>query len=238
MFKKLLLLAFVLGSLFPAYAQPSDTLGIINSRRQPHYIIKWAPLSLVDQDNTVQFGIEYLFKGPVSLQQEIGYGWFSFNGNSDNGVYINREIWRSRTEVRFYVANNGQIKRPHGAYLALEFLYKRMNYTKEDNVGRECENGDCEYFEKMNYKLFRDVYGFHGKMGVQFIIEKRLALDVYIGGGLRSVVVKSPGLSAENNNLMEDRGFVLSKPMELGQYTMLSMSGGFKIGYLIYKRRK
>jgi hypothetical protein len=238
MFRKLLFLGLIIGGLFPAYAQSSDTLRIINIR-QPHYIIKWAPLSLIDQDNTVQFGIEYLFKGPVSLQQEVGYGWFNFNGKSDNGAaYKNREIWRSRTELRFYVANNGQVRRPHGAYLALEFLYKRMNYSKEGNVGRGCNGPDCEYFEKMNYKLFRDVFGYHGKMGLQFIIEKRLAVDLYIGGGLRSIVVKSPGLSEEDSNFSEERGFVLSKPMEVGRYTLLSMCSGFKLGYLIYKRRK
>jgi hypothetical protein len=238
MLKNILLIGLFIYSLIPLYAQSADTLNGTNNR-QPHFIIKWAPLSLVEQDNTVQFGIEYLFKGPVSLQQEVGYGWFNFTNNSDNGrVFKNREIWRSRTELRFYVANNGEIRRPQGAYLALEFLYKRMNYNKGGNVGRECNGSECEYFEMMNYKLFRDIFGYHGKIGLQFIIEKRLALDLYIGGGLRSIVVKSPGLSAEDSNFREERGFVMSKPMELGQYTLLSMCSGFKLGFLIYKRHK
>lgn len=238
MLKKILLLAFILGGLFAGYAQSSDTLHI-NNNRQPHYIIKWAPLSLVDQDNTVQFGIEYLFKGPVSLQQEIGYGWFNFNNNREYGeVFKSREIWRSRTEIRFYVPNKGQVRKPKGAYLAIEFLYKRMNYSKQDEVGRECSGSACEYVEILDYKLFRDIFGYHGKTGLQFIIEKRLALDLYIGGGLRSIVVKSPGLSAGDTRLVEERGFIISKPMELGQHTLISMCGGFKLGYLIYKKRK
>lgn len=240
MLKKILLSVCLSCCLLSVYGQSSVTDSLYKTKtpaRQPLLLIKWAPLSLVDQDNTVQFGVEYLFKGPVSLQQEIGYGWFNFTDNNDNGPFKNREVWRSRTELRFYAATNGQLRKPKGPYLAMEFLYKRINYNKQGNVGRECNGFECEYFEKMDYKILKDVYGYHGKIGWQFLIENRLAIDLYIGGGLRGINVKSPGLPADENNFGEDTGFGIARPTEPGSYTLISMCGGFKFGYLIYRSK-
>lgn len=240
MLKKILLSVSLCFCLSAVCAQSITTDSLYKPKEgQPHFILKWAPLSLVEQDNTVQFGIEYLFNGTVSLQQEVGYGWFNFNNNEDNGKkFKNREIWRSRTEMRFYIISNEQITKPKGPYLAIEFLYKRMNYSRQSSVGRECENFDCQYFEIKDYKILKDVFGYHGKIGWQFIVQKRLAIDLYMGGGFRGIRVKSPGLPADVNNIDGDREFILIRPTKPGRYTMISMSAGFKLGYLFYKRSR
>lgn len=238
--KKILLFIFALLSVQLLLAQQMpDTLSGLTNRR-PHYIIKWAPLSVIELDNTVQFGLEYLLPGPWSVQQELGYGWFNLNNNADidGDPYKNREVWRSRTEFRVYLDHNKDVAKPRGGYFALEFLYKRVNFEREASIGRECADGQCEYFELLDYKILKDVFGYHAKFGGQFIVENRLAIDIYSGIGWRNIFVKSPGLSAGENVFGEGSDLINIARTEPGIYRTISLCGGFKLGYLIYRKSK
>src|SRR5919202_6575111 len=76
------------------------------SRKEPGsaWVIKFAPLSLFDPDNTIQFGIERRLGNRHGIQAEFGYGWQGMNlwQNSQNKRYSNREVWRTRAEYRYY----------------------------------------------------------------------------------------------------------------------------------------
>lgn len=204
------------------------------AERAPKLIIKWAWLSLIDPDQTVQFGVEYALNKQWSLQQEIGYGHF-LPYSTDNEDK-DREIWRFRTEGRFYFSSS----RPNpmeGTYVAAEIFYKRNNYLNEITVGRECENGNCAFFQQKEYIRIKDVVGYHIKIGRQWVISRRVALDIYAGLGLRSIHVKTPGLSKEEQENI-NRDYVLFGYYSSGSYLMPSLSSGFKFGYQIYKKNK
>jgi hypothetical protein len=229
-----LIIVFLLSFQFIFAQSKLDSLSEFASR-QPRLIVKWAPLSIIDPHSTVQLGLEYLFAGPWSFQQEIGYG-NNFEVISEND-YLDREIWRFRSEIRKYMDDFKPKGR--GAYIGFEVLYKRVNYTKEGRIGRDCEDGDCEFFEIMEYKILKDVIGVHGKFGGQFVIDNRLVVDIYMGGGLRNITVKSPGYPTNPAMFRDEEiGFIKTNPTMPGNHTLISMSGGFKLGYMIYHKKK
>ncbi len=217
---------------FSGRAQPSAVDSIHTPK--PAYIIKWAPFSILDIDPTIQFGLEYLLKGNWSLQQELGYGHFNHSNYTIDGDNLwNKEVWRSRSEVRLYL---GHYKRkPVGFYTASELLYKRVNFNQEATLGRECEDGMCSYFERVRYKVLRDVAGYHIKIGGQGLIEKRVAVDFYTGLGFRNIIVKTPGSGADGE-WRDGEPLMDIYPTRRGNYRLISMNLGFKVGYLIYRK--
>ncbi len=235
--RNLFICLFFLLGIQPLFGQQkSDSLPPL-AVRQPRLIIKWAPLSLIDPHSTVQLGAEYIMGGSWSIQQEIGYGRNLEVIASED--YNNREIWRSRTELRKYYTDDAFKPKGTGAYIAFEVLYKRINYEKEGRIGRDCVDGGCEYAVITDYTLLKDVVGFHGKFGGQFVVEKRFVIDVYIGGGLRNITVKAPGYPSNPAMFLdEEMGAIRTNITMPGNHTMISMSGGFKLGYLIYRQKQ
>jgi hypothetical protein len=128
--------------------------------------------------------------------------------------------------------------RPTGIYTAFELLYKRVNFNQEANVGRECEEGRCNYFEIVRYKVLRNVVGYHLKIGGQALIEKRVVLDFYTGLGFRNIYVKTPGRGIVESRGWwgEEEGYITIYPNSQGNYRLISGNLGFKVGYLIYRR--
>ena len=168
--------------------QAQDTLRN-QSNRKIAGILKFAPLSLFDLDNTIQFGYEYPLNSRWTLQAEAGYGNQYFNIFHFNSSYHrDREIWRARTEGRYYLSRHR--KAPWGGYIAMEVLYKRITFSEQGSIGRECENGICAYFERTRYKIFKDVVGYHLKIGAQRWIGKRITLEGYVGLGARRIFIK------------------------------------------------
>jgi hypothetical protein len=235
--KRLLLIAVCWLAYLQVNAQQTSN-AITDSLRipRPAYVIKWAPFSALDIDPTIQFGLEYLLRGNWSLQQELGYGHFNHSSTTFNGNNLwNKEVWRSRTEVRLYLSN--YTPKPAGVYTAFEVLYKRVNFNQEATVGRECEDGMCAYSEIVTYKVLRDVAGYHIKFGGQLVIENRVTLDFYGGLGFRNVFVKTPGKGAdEGRRGWQDDEVLAIYPNRRGTYRLISGNLGFKAGYLIYRK--
>lgn len=66
-------------------------------------ILKLALLSLLDQDATVQAGLEYRTGRQTAVQVELGYGGKNLSPfRSDIKKFVDAEVWRGRAEIRFY----------------------------------------------------------------------------------------------------------------------------------------
>jgi len=204
-------------------------------------VIKIAPASLVDPYNTFQAGFEYVpRRGVWSVQAEAGYGDYRThpdratrrNFNTTRARFM-LENWRVRTEARVYT--EGYATRPVGFYVAGETFYRRSNWSGESNVGRECEDGVCAYFERTRYRMHKDVLGFHGKAGVQLALWERVLFDLYSGAGIRYVWVRSRQIGGDDT--LDDgwRPFNID-PGRPGRYRLLSAALGFKVGYLLYRK--
>lgn len=196
----LLLFAFIL--------LPLATLGqdsTIALRRAPRAIIKFAPLSLLDQDATVQGGLEYRTGVRTSVQGEFGYGRKGLSLlHADLDRFVNAEVWRGRAEVRFYNNRYRTNRRqniairsdfPLGNYWAIEGLYKQINLIDQVNTySAEVSSATGGYVLSGSQRVLisRYVLGMHVKIGRQFAfydpyrrVFSRTLIDIYIGAGVR-----------------------------------------------------
>lgn len=215
-----------------AFAQESvvPTLGDASAR----WVVKVAPLSLFDLDNTVQFGVERVLGGRSSVQAEGGYGWPGLQYSREYN-YGDKEVWRGRAEWRIYNRVN---VRPRGSYFAIEGFYKQVNARETGTIGRGCNNGffGCQYFQQYNSVAQKFVVGGHIKWGHQFRIDDRWLFDFYVGIGLRSVMFQRfrPQFadSFRYNNYYSLFNFGRFDGRDQ-QQTLPSTTLGFKIGYVI-----
>ncbi|MES2732382.1 MAG: DUF3575 domain-containing protein [Bacteroidota bacterium] len=209
--------------------------------RKPGFILKIAPLSILDVDPTYQLALEYFLNRQWSIQQEMGYGnKYILSPNVSTTAKPNA-IWRLRTEVRYYLGRPLAKTTVTGAYFALEGLYKQVHTQKSESVGRDCDNGNCAYFQELTYTSVKEVAGIHLKMGKQWLLgkSKRFALDVYSGVGWRMIFLKSADLPEGTSISAENfRTPFFSQTSESGRYSYPSLSAGFKVGYLFYKKPK
>ncbi|MCF2487602.1 hypothetical protein [Dyadobacter sp. CY347] len=180
---------------------------------QKSVIIKFAPMSLFDFDNSVQFGVEVpLGTTGISLQQDLGYGPSAMNlWYSPGADQPNKETFKSRTQLRYYYLTKRRMK----PYIAGEFMLKKVIYRDNKWVGMECEQpwGNCGYFENTLVKTRRMVQAGHAKAGMQFYFSSRIALDLFAGVGFRSIRVKAITDLPENTRIPRtDRWFEYDTP--------------------------
>ena len=215
----LLLAALLTGGVSLAVAQEpvahysdarySDTVQIQSLTHPPRWVVSLAPLALFDPENTVQLGLERLLAGRHAVLGEFGYGpaalnlWRTYNSN--NGV---RETWRGRAEWRIYTRRirshsrwqPGRVgrtvtRKPLGNYVALDLFYKQVNARESGSVGRACEDGSCQYFQRFQSRVVKYVGGAHLKVGRQMNLyipddNSRLVMDMYVGAGIRRRLVE------------------------------------------------
>lgn len=183
------------------------------------WIVKWAPYSILDPDATIQGGFEYKINSRLGFQQEIGFGKFSYwqTESDDETRYLPKTVIRLRTELRRYFSK--QERNPEGGYWAVEAFYK---YTSQPH---EAEANMGMYFQQVEYRRIKNVFGLHAKVGIQVRAGSRFLFDFYGGLGFRVIDIQTPGWD-------EGRGwFVFSRGS--GTYNAPSMSMGGKIGYAI-----
>lgn len=210
---------------------------ITQQRCLPLLIIKFSPLSAVDINATYQFAIEYPLNRRWSVQQDIGYGNDRFSIRTIQTPSRQENVWRLRSEVRRYFDLPSDPSHST-TYLALEAFYKQVNYPTTENIGRECDRGNCAYFETVQYTFQKDVVGSHFKLGCHLPIEKRFLIDMYAGVGFRFIVVKSPDTLNENDMLSSGEGFGFNFTRQPGTYKFFSFSLGIKLGYIFYRKSK
>ena len=196
-----------------------------------NWVVKFAPLSLFDPDNTVQFGIERLLGGQHGVQAEFGYGWQGMNlwQNSQNHRYSRREVWRGRLEYRYYV---NRASAPIGQYVAVEGFYKQVNALESGTAGIGCQTGLCQYYQLFTSPVSKYVWGGHVKFGRQFSVlpSDRLLVDVYTGLGFRQ---RQVGRFGQPNGVYyyESAGYNLFDAFSPQTYAIISMAYGIKVGY-------
>jgi len=202
-----------------------------NDPFMPRWVVKFAPLSLVDPDNTIQFAAERRLGRRNAVQAEAGYGFQGMNlwQNSQNTRYTDREVWRGRIEWRHYFQRSNW---PQGPYMALETFYKQVNVRENGTVGVGCSGGPCQYYQQFTAPLQKYVWGGHIKFGGQASLtaDERLFVDVYMGVGFRNRQVER--FRTDNaDGYVYGYGYSIFDSFSPVAYPLLSLSGGMKIGY-------
>ena len=216
-----------------AQKAPILPLPSLDAEDSQRWVIKFAPLSLLDPSNTIQFGIERMLGERHALQAEFGYGWegMSLWRNSFGERYKNAEIWRGRAEWRYYWHGG-----PIGNYIAVEGLYKQLNANEKGTIGMGCDNSSfsafgCQYYQLSMAPIYKRVWAAHIKFGRQFRLShysNRWLMDFYGGIGIR-------GNSVEHG--IQPTGFAYYSSVgdvdlfSSQTYPFVSISYGVKVGY-------
>lgn len=163
-------------------------------------LFKISPLHLFDLDNGLSFGFEKIYKERKSWQVEAGYGnsnanfWIALNENVNSSRdFKNFNNFRFRVEHRTYFRRNKN-NAPLGTYYAFELMNKLVYRNSEILIGRNPIAGVPNYNELVNGKSQKLVFGFHPKIGKQFLLspgqegmENSWFFDVFAGIGFRVV---------------------------------------------------
>ncbi len=202
----------------------------------PKAILKTIPSTLIDPDNTFTLGLEVPLPKRWSVQQEIGWGHNSFNVYSyERDQYPNRQTWRFRSQIRYYF---NDLSSPNGSFFAaLEYFHKNVTTDQLQAVGRDCNTwGGCAYFEEVAVRTHRLVSAGHFKLGYVLITQKKMAIEIYAGLGVRGLRVKN-NLDGTSLNLLR-RDFFNLRPNQPGNYgTMPGLSAGIALGYAFRPRK-
>lgn len=230
----------------------SDTVQIQSLTRPPRWVVSLSPLALFDPENTVQVGVERLLGRQYSVLGEFGYGPAALNLWRSEWTNNVLETWRGRAEWRIYTRRirsysgwqPGRVgrtvtRKPLGNYVAFDLFYKQSNATESGSVGRACEDGSCQYFQRFQSRVTKYVGGGHVKVGRQVLLfnadeNSRLVMDLYMGLGFRRRIVRNYGLPepedggsyffSDNNGVFND---ILSDTS-----LRISVAAGFRVGYV------
>lgn len=228
------LLTFLSGTGLSAQAQSATSLPLptLDDDQSQRWAVKFAPLSLLDPDNSIQFGIERLVGQRHGLQLELGYGWQALNAwrSTQSTRYIDREIWRGRAEWRYYLHKTN---RPVGQYVAVEGFYKQVNAREQGTIGMGCTSGPCQYYQLVSTPLQKYVWGGHIKFGRQFTFSPdnpRLLIDLYIGLGIRwrNIDRYEP---PSDTYYYRSSGYIVFDAFSPTVYALPSLAYGLKVGY-------
>jgi hypothetical protein len=228
--------------MIPGWCQDSTLVYSHPSR----FILKLAPLSLLDQDATVQAGLEYLTGQRTAVQAEVGYGWQKLPVlGSDLRRFAAAEVWRGRAEVRFYSGRyRTSAKRriairshaPLGNYWAIEGLFKQINVQKAAQLGWIDVNPPIPTDITGPQFVRRYIVGAHIKFGRQFAfydpqrrLFSRTLLDIYWGFGAR--LITNQGASPTTD---ESCGCGIGRSFtSRGTSIAPSLSLGLKLGFAL-----
>jgi hypothetical protein len=95
-------------------ADPDTT----HATRSARLVLKFAPFTLLELQNTAEVAVELPLRDRFSLQAQFGYApnWLAASlreGTTTTEIYTQREYWRVRLEPRWYSATPGQnLRRP------------------------------------------------------------------------------------------------------------------------------
>ncbi len=227
------LLAWLSGGQAVAQTQIGKLLPLplptIDAEQSQRWVVKFAPLSLFDPSNTIQFGIERFVGQHQSIQAEFGYGWQGMNlwRSTQDSRYSDIELWRGRAEWRYY-RHGG----PIGSYIALEGLYKRINARENGTIGLGCDMGPCQYFQLYSAPISKQVWAGHVKFGRQFRLlpnTNRLLADFYGGVGVRGSTLEQIPIPQTGVFYYNPRG--LFNLFSTTTFAAISISYGIKIGF-------
>lgn len=201
-----------------------------------HVIVKYSPLPMFDFDNTIQFGVEIpLGKGNFALQEDLGYGNSSFNGWYRSERRPDKEIFKSRTHLRWYFMERRRMR----AYVGPEVLLKKVVYRESQWIGKECTGlyGPCSFYQNQDVRVDKNVVAGHVRFGWQFITPSRFTFDVFTGLGFRRIfgASHSPGIpDSEVRSVYDNWEYVSPNESDL----IPSLVAGFHLGMVLGKYRR
>jgi hypothetical protein len=201
----------------------------------PRLAVKWSPLHLIYFYPSIQVGIEHKLFQNITLQYDLGLVVdFGVTSNDD---FTNSHGFRGIGELRYYIPSPPKIP----FYIAGEFYYSNIRFDRSNVIGYDCFDGDCLYYEQIDYSVNHDHQGVGLKYGILLFPgwnrNRSFFFDLNIGIAYRSISYNDPGKPiAPNIIYFEDEGddFLSFRPDEENRREFRPVLG-FRLGYSFIK---
>jgi Protein of unknown function (DUF3575) len=149
--------------------------------------LSWLPTSFMELDGGFTAGIEYRFSKRLALLNDAGIIFLNpNNSNEENSGRDGILGYKIKPEIRWYFKNRS--KHPNdGGFVALEGIYKHVNYQRFDGLPVFDNLGNLAYTYFGGYRIIKDVYGAAVKFGYRrfFGPKYKVGLELYLGLGSR-----------------------------------------------------
>jgi hypothetical protein len=219
-----LLFTFILLSTVSSFAQKEK------ASFKPNLDVHIMPIALAFPDPSLRLGSEYMTSGRWSYGLSLGVG--------SNAISLGKLPWNTaksrsysmaeiRPEVKFYWLRREDM----GWYLAAEGM---LSSVKRE-LGRDSHYiSDTTQlsFDRSNFRKTK--VGLIGKIGVKFLIPKKLTMDLYTGLGLARTHVKYSEI--ENPTEGSYDPFIEGENFYPGKKFTPIVSIGIKFGLLVWQK--
>ena len=172
-----------------------------------------APLALLDFDNTLLLSAEHRFNRRWAINTDFGYTFATYyltNVDHTTGFTV-------RPAARMYFGKRSEL------FWQAQVLYKQVNYTITDWLGKECVNNVPAYEQFQQFKFRKRVAGLNVMTGEVMPLSSRLFFEISAGLGVRQKIQKVVGEenscyktnTAEFPNLYRAKMTTISAPISL-----------------------
>lgn len=225
---KLYLLPFFLLFQLLSYSQNNEK-EIASSELKPN-IFKVHLYNLdVNGNTSLIFGYERFVSEKYSLEITAGKLFSSLFSEEDGKK---TDDFKIAIEGKFYHKKSWAFK-----YHSLELNYFKYNILKNQIVyyDEQDENGNTiRKSRENNYFIDNKITTLNYKWGFQFLRSRNIAIDGFIGVGVKYKNSKEKGKVKTNLDVNEDitvGDFFFNDEEQVGKYFLLSVPIGVKIGY-------
>ncbi len=185
------------------------------------------PIALAHPDPSLRIGAERITGGRWSYGLSAGIGHNPFTAVlMKNDRRTDYQLWEIRPEVKFYLLQREDM----GWYLAAEGVYVNSSYTSRSSY----------YILSFNEKVVFDKAGFQkekfggiGKMGVKFLVGRKLTLDLFSGLGMAWTQVSYSDVENPKNEVHDP--FFDGEDLYLGKRWTGLLAIGVKVGIRLWE---
>jgi hypothetical protein len=212
-----------------AQDQTSDDSHIV---KHPAFAVKWSPLHMAYFYPSFQFAIEHRLLKNLNVQYDLG--WVLDYPHGDSEDFTDKQGYRFIGELRYYVPSPPKVP----LYVAAELYHSKISFTRSQVVGRDCETGQCDYFEYLDYEIETVNKGVGIKFGVLLFPgwnkNRSFFFDINVGGAFRDIAYESIGkpIQSVETVVYDNDENNLFSPSEQSR-TQLRPVIGVRLGYKI-----
>jgi hypothetical protein len=185
------------------------------------------PIALAFPDPSIRIGSEYMTNGRWSYGLSLGAGLnvLSLNKSFRSGGK-NYNMLEVRPEVKYYWFRNNQM----GWYGAVEGMFVHVNRRLGKDSHFLTDSTEVQFD---GARFTKNKLGFAGKIGVKFLLRKRLTIDMYTGLGLARNNVKYSEIQNPTEGVYDP--FFEWENFYPGKKTSAIVSFGVKFGFLVWE---
>lgn len=184
--KKLIPYLLVSLALFTFAVTGAQNSNKVFTSSYPELNLRTSFNSYFDHDAGIMLGFGYRWSDHFSAAFEPT--WIFYNGfDLDRSEKIFPKGWKIRTDIKYHFNRRG--RNAVDFFIGPEFHFKNVKTEREAEFGINCQNGQCDYFQRSLYTEVKKETGGLLKMGLMapfpFVNSDQLLFEFYAGLGAK-----------------------------------------------------